>query len=262
MHSPDEEAPEEQTKQVVNDSVAQQEAGPLYEFPASPDTRVLPETEANSTPVHEAAAPGFVYPPPPSFYEKIAIPLQQTPLPASRNVTNVPPGGAKVYPAPPAPPFMPQPPVKKSRRWVWIVASIVGAIVLVTCGLCGWGLYSIISPAYQQVAGSIDVVNDYYANLQARNYHAAYSDLAPRGRISGLSEQQFTSQATERDNTYGVVDSFVLEQPGFRVDPNTGPDLSHFTMSVDVKRSHLSYSVALTIAKRGNYWKITDYSQL
>jgi hypothetical protein len=261
MHSPDEEAPEEQ--RGVNNRPAQQEV-PLYEFPAGPETRVLPEASSGSTPANEPAAQGFVYPPPPSFYEQMATPLQRVPLPGAGGVAHAPappvPGDAQVYPPAAAPSLLP--PVKKSRRWLWIMMTLVGVILLASCGLCSWSAYNFISPLYQQLSGSINVVNDYYTNLQARNYHAAYSDLAPRGRISGLSEQQFSSEASGRDSSYGVIDSFVLGQPAFRTDPDTGPDLSHFTMSVDIKRSHLSYSTVLSMAKVGNVWKITDYSQL
>ncbi len=263
MHSPDEEAPEEQRDGEV---ILESAAPPLYEFPAAPPTGVLPEALSSPTPVRdEPAAPGFIYPPPPSFYEKMATPLTQAPLPSGGYGIEAPvqasPGGPKVYPPPPGGPFL-APPVKKARKWPWIVSALVGTLLLVACGLCGWGAYTFISPLYQEVAGAVKVADDYYANLQARDYHAAYADLAPQDTISGLSEQQFTSQASERDGTYGPVNSYVLEQPTFRTDPNNGPDLSHFTISVDVKRSHLSYTVALSVAKIGNDWKITDYSRL
>jgi hypothetical protein len=249
MHSPDEQAPEE--KREINNSPAPQEA-PLYEFPAAPATRALPETPSGSAHLDEAAAQGFVYPPPPSFYEKMA------PLPGGSNVvTDLP-----VRPAPVYPPVAAPAAVKNSRRWLWIVATLVGVILLATCGLCSWSAYNFISPLYQQLSGSINVVNDYYTYLQARDYHAAYNDLAPQGRMSGLSEQQFISQARERDGSFGVIDSFVLGQPSFEMDQNSGPDLSHFTMRVDIKRSHLSYTAVLSLAKIGAAWKITDYSQL
>src|SRR6266567_166068 len=217
MQSPDQERPEENIKQATDETPEQQEFQPIYEFPATSSTQVLPESVVGYASVNEPAAQGFVYPPPPSFYEKMVVPEQQTPLagPTGSNYTpaSVPQvpvhGGPPSYPAPPAAPFMPQPPVKKSYKWVWIIVSLLSTILLVSCGLCGWGFYNLFSSTYQQVAGSIDVVNDFYTNLQAKNYHAAYGDLAPQGQISGLTESQFVSLATERDNNDGPVASFV-----------------------------------------------------
>jgi hypothetical protein len=250
MHVPDEQAPEEALRQVDDAGASQQEAPPIFEFPASPP--IPPILPSGSTPVQQ----GFVYPPPPSFYEQMASPPVPAPLPAAR-------AGAQPSAPPPPAPFMPPTARKPRPRWFWVVIALVSSIVLVTCGLCSWGLYNIFSSTYQQVAGSIDVVNDYYTNLQASNYRAAYNDLAPQGKIRGLSEQQFTSQASQRDKTYGAINSFALAgQPGFTTNPDTGPDFTRFTMNVHVARGRLSYSVALSVARIGHSWKITDYSQL
>jgi hypothetical protein len=186
----------------------------------------------------------------------MVVPPKPAPLPGLAA-----PGSAQVYP-PAGSASFPAPPVRKSRKWLWIVITLVAIIILASCGLCSWSAYTLVSPIYQQLTGSINVIKDYYTNLQARDYSAAFNDLAPQGKISGLTEQQFSSEATRRDSSYGLVDSFVVGQPSFRTDPNTGPDLSHFTMSVEVKRSHLSYTVVLSVAKMGNDWKITDYSQI
>ncbi len=266
MQSPDQEGPEENIKQATDETPEQQEFQPIYEFPATPSTQVLPESVVDYTSVNEPAARGFVYPPPPSFYEKMVVPAQPTPIagPASSNYTSttVPQMPVHRGPSPyPAPPFMPQPPVKKSYKWVWIIVSSLSAILLISCGLCGWGFYSLFSSTYQQVAGSIDVVNDFYTNLQAKNYHAAYSDLAPQGQISGLTESQFVSLATERDNSYGPVASFVQGQPSFGTNAS-GPDLAHCTITVDVKRTHQSYTALLSLSKIGKNWKIVGYNQI
>jgi len=176
--------------------------------------------------------------------------------------THMQQGGVQTYPPPGAPPFVSQPQVKKSYRWAWIIAAILGVAVLASCGLCGWGAYNFFNTTFQQVSGSLAVVNDYYTNLQSQNYTAAYSDLAPRGQLSGLTQDQFTGQAMQRDARYGPVLSFVPGQPSFSNNPTTGPNLSRFTITVDVKRTHLSYTVLLTLNKvRGN-WKITEYDQI
>jgi hypothetical protein len=269
MQSPDQEGPEENIKQVTDETPEQQEFQPIYEFPATPSTQALPETVDDYTSVNEPAPQGFVYPPPPSFYEKMDIPAQQAPIASSASSDYKPVtvpqmpihGGSPPYPVPPAPPFMPQPPVKKSYKWVWIIVSLLSALLLVSCSLCGWGFYNLFSSTYQQVSGSIDVVNDFYTNLQAKNYHAAYSDLAPQGQISGLSESEFVSLATERDNNYGPVASFVQGQPNFGTSAS-GPDLAHCTITVDVKRTHQSYMTLLSLSKLGKNWKIVSYDQI
>ncbi len=264
MHSPDQEAPEEKIQQPADGTSEQQEFQPLYEFPATP------ETVAKYAPANEAAQQGFVYPPPPSFYEKMAVPAQQVPMPGSAANSFIPtsmpqrpiPGRLAPYPPPVVPPAALQPPVKKSNKWVWIVVSIVSVVILASCGLCSWGFYNFFVPTYRQISGSIDVVNDYYTNLQARNYQAAYRDLAPQAQISNLTEDQFTKQAEERDVNYGPVASFVLNQPSFRIDSQTGPDLSHCTITVDLKRSRLSYKAQLALSKIGNNWKIVAYDHI
>ena len=143
-----------------------------------------------------------------------------------------------------------------------MVVTIISVAVLASCGLCSWGAYTLFNTAYQQVAGATDVVNDYYTNLQARDYTAAYHDLAPQGLISSLTQEQFIQQAKQRDAQYGPVTSFIPGQQSFSSDPNTGPDLSRFTMTVDVKRPHLHYAVLLTVSKISGNWKITDFDRI
>ncbi|TME65479.1 MAG: hypothetical protein E6I59_05280 [Chloroflexi bacterium] len=282
MQPSDQQPVEETEKQdAAEEQLAHQ---PLYEFPPdgpmanvtpqpSPITKVLPSEELENNAIDEAAIQqGQIYPPPPSYYQNMSTPPAQPP--ASPDAPNMyappqgymPQGNAQTYQAYPPPatyPPMPQPPAKKSYRWVWILVAVVSVLVLAGCGLCGWASYNIFNSAYQQVSGSINVVNDFYTNLQSKNYTAAYTDLAPEGQISGLTQAAFTTQAQQLDEKYGPVASFVLSQPTFRTDPNTGsPDLSHFTMTVAVKRTHSSYNVLLSLAKIHGTWKITEYDRL
>jgi hypothetical protein len=263
----------------------QQAFQPLYEFPPegsqlnlapqpAPVTRVLPEGELEHLPLDEAVRQGLVYPPPPSYYQNMPVmPEQlQPPLPPSPQQIGtglagyVPQrqmlqGNVQVYPPQPPgafPAYMPPPAAKKSRTWIWLLVTILSVIVLASCGLCGWAFYTIFSTTYQQVSGSVDVVNDYYSNLQSRNYTAAYHDLA----ITGLTQEAFSTQATKLDTQDGSVLSFTLGQPSFQTSSNTGPDLSHFNVTVDVKRAHSSYTALLTVNKIGGSWKITYYDRL
>lgn len=265
---------------------------------ATPLTHVLPEEAVQPKLSAEAIQQGLVYPPPPSYYQNLPIqterpflpqaprggtsipnglayaPSQYPPVqqqPSQQGGTQYPPPGLPAYPAYPAypagmpvygQPYQQQPPVKKSRRWLWILLSVLGVIMLASCGLCGWGAYTFVSSTYQQVSGALNVVDDFYSNLQAENYSAAYSDLAPQGQIIGLTQSQFTVQASKLDQQYGPVTSFVLGQPSFSNDANTGPNLSRFTITVDIKRTRLSYTALVTVKKIGGTWKITQYDRI
>lgn len=278
MHSSDEHPADENMKQVTDEMPEQQGFQPLYEFPPSGPLLNEGAQPAPISQVQPEAGQGkedFVYPPPPSYYQNMVMPPQRPVMQApsqSRTEQQASPGdmryrpqtqqGTMTYAPPGAPPSVSQPQVKKSYKWAWLIATILGVAVLASCGLCGWGAYNLFSTTFQQISGSVNVVNDYYTDLQSQNYTAAYGDLAPQGQISGLTQAQFTSEAMQRDTQYGPVLSFVPGQPSFSNNPTTGPDLSRFTITVDVKRTHLSYTVLLKMIKVRGVWKITEYDQI
>ena len=285
MQPSDQQPAEETRKQDTSRDTSEEQLAfqPLYEFPPdsplsgltpqpAPLTRVLPSNELENVAIdEEAIRQGHVYPPPPSYYQNMPLQTVQPPLPLPTPTSMAPDrfappvhrpalqGNVQTYPPYPYPP---QPPAKKSYRWVWILVSIVSVFVLAGCGFCGWAFYNVFNTTYHQVAGSVNVVDDFYTNLQAKNYMGAYGDLAPQGQINGLTQAAFTTQAIQLDEKDGPVVSFILSQPTFRTDPNTGPDLSHFTMTVAVKRTHSSYDVLLSLANIHGSWKITDYDRL
>ncbi len=290
MQPSDQQPTEETQKQDTSQNTSEEQLAfqPLYEFPPdgplpgltpqpAPVTRVLPSQELDSAAIdEEAIRQGHVYPPPPSYYQNLTLQTAQPPLPPPNLASPAPNvyaqpvqnhmqhGNIQTYPPPDAYPYPypPQPPLKKSYKWVWILVSVVSVFVLAGCGFCGWAFYNVFNTTYHQVAGSVNVVNDFYSNLQSSNYTAAYSDLAPQGQINGLTQEAFTTQAKQLDEKDGPVVSFILSQPTFRTDPNTGPDLSHFTMTVAVKRTHSSYNVLLSLANIHGTWKITEYDRL
>ena len=91
----------------------------------------------------------------------------------------------------------------------------------------------------QGVSGSLNVVNDYYGNLQARNYAAAFGDINTQYELSSLTETKFAQEASTRDSQYGPILSFTPGQPAYSSTPNGGFDFTRFTISVDVKRPNL-----------------------
>jgi len=144
-----------------------QASSPLYEFPADQQ--------------------GMVYPPPPSYYQNMQIPAERAALPLQPGNTSLPfqsstPGSQvqlnqKDVQVPPYPPtHYPgmQPPIKKSYKWVWIIVSIFSVAFLVTCGLCGWGVYELFNSVIKQETGATDVVNNYFQDVQNQRYAHAY----------------------------------------------------------------------------------------
>jgi hypothetical protein len=228
-------------------------------------------------PSAEAIRQGLVYPPPPSFYQNTEQEARQ-PLPAQTPET---PGTATLPPpfALPAgygpgtgqlpPPFMPvppalsTPPVRKSRKWMWIVITMLAGVLVLSCGLCTWAGYMLVAPTVQDETSALALVNNYYDAIQARNYTAAYSYLAPKGTINGLTREQFIQQAEARDTRYGPVHSYTPGQPS--INGNTGGNspgslnLSHLTITVNVTRTQLKYPVALSLEKINGTWKIVDF---
>ena len=177
------------------EDVKEQASSPLYEFPADQQ--------------------GMVYPPPPSYYQNMqipevraALPLQlgtdttlpfQSSIPGSQAQLNkvdvqVPPYPATHYPEM-------QPPIKKSYKWVWIIVSIFSVGFLITCGLCGWGVYQLFDTVINQETGATDVVNNYFQDVQNQSYAHAYQNL----QISGLTLEDYSKQAQASDTQNGLL---------------------------------------------------------
>src|SRR5215471_4687328 len=97
--------------------------------------------------------------------------LEGTIEPASQPLYEFPGGEPSLYTAPPLPPPTP---VKKSRAWIWIVVAFFSLALLAACGGCTWAFYAIVGPITQQISDATRVINDYYGNIKAQNYAAAY----------------------------------------------------------------------------------------
>lgn len=277
--------PEEENKPRVVEDVednSEMEPPPLYEFPAgmppsAPESSVLAGEERVQPPSEEDIRRGLVYPPPPSYYQNMQIPLERPPLSQPRvangqtlypqnNFVPTPqfyPAGTQMQ-GTQAPPFSPpqfpgtQPPVKKSRKWLWIILSTFAVVFLVSLGLCSWAFYNLFSTTFQQVSGAMNVAQSYYNDIQNQDYVDAYQYL----QVSNLTLADFVQQARTRDTQNGAVQSFSVEQPTFTNNPTTGPDLSQWRATVDVTRAQTSYPVLLTVQKIDNSWKITYFDTI
>lgn len=222
---------------VEDEDTKDQAATPLYEFPADYQ--------------------GLVYPPPPSYYQNMEIPTERAPLPPRPDIpdTSSRPHAVTMQ----APPFTPvrypgpQTPIKKSRKWVWIIVSIFGVGFLVTCGLCSWGGYQLFDTILKSETGATDVVNSYFQDVQKQQYAEAYQNL----QIKGLTLASYTALAQASDKQNGALLSFVPEQPSVDTNSSTGPDLSKWTFTVNVTRAKKSYPALVTVVNTGGSWKIT-----
>ncbi len=270
---------------------AEPAASQREEQQALPGATSAQQANAQTTPASsgpppsaEAIRQGLVYPPPPSFYQDVQEDRPEAPISPVSPASPVPPansgtaplsqrGDAPAFPGPqpgseyiPPPAFVAfpppgiSPPVRQSRKWMWIVIATLGGVLLLSCGLCSWAGFVLFTPIVQDQANASSLVNDYYAAIQSRNYTEAYSYLAPQGTSSGLTLAQFTKQAQSRDAQYGSVRSYVPGQPS--ISPNTDSgnttslDPSRLTITVSVSRPRLNYTVLLTLEKVNNTWKI------
>ncbi len=294
MHIPDQSPEEKQPEEAQNMEQASQ---PLYEFSASDSTRALSaeeqgmatneagvpqqtntrgqvssEADARRLPPEDLIRQGLVYPPPPSFYQRTQdVPAQPGSLPPvplypvagsllPQSIGSVPREANYVQP----PPFVPASPVraKKSYKWIWITVSIFVVLLLASCGFCGWAFYNFFSSTVGPTTNTLTIANKYYAALQDKDYATAYTYIAPQGSLSGMTLDTFTTRAQDADTQYGVVRSYTSMLGNFSTNPSTGPDLSRFTVIVNVSRVKQSYSVLLTLQKSGNSWKIIDFDRV
>ena len=283
-------------QQPSGDENGQQEPAEItHNLDTTGNQEVVPAEGLDPVAYADAIHRGLIYPPPPSYYEKIPLPaVEQPPFtkPAAQSTPAVgressafahpsqesepvyrplqpqwempaaPAPSPGLYPPPWAQQIPVQSPQKRSRKWIWIVVSILGVALVVSCGLCSWGVYTLFDAVYQPVVGSITVADDFYSNVQTLNYNAAYADLAPQGAIAGLTLSLFTEQAMQADTQFGPVMSYMPGQPGFTNNSN-GPDLSIITLTMSITRTHRSaYNSLLTLQKKNGQWKIIDYDQI
>src|SRR5712664_3253234 len=115
-----------------------QSSQPLYEFVT--EASATAETSAGnpllasdlSPSTEEAIRQGFIYPPPPAFYQKLPPPalLPALPLPPVSPSTSGP-----------EPVQVALASVKRSSRtWIWVVGSVLALTLIVSVSLCGWSL--------------------------------------------------------------------------------------------------------------------------
>ena len=128
---------------ATKDSVEERALQEGFPSPHTSSSQVQPEEKGaadEQLPSAEAIRQGLIYPPPPTFYQTAQIEPARPPLLPPAPMYTVSPGYVPsqqgYFPGPSlvGQPFVPiPPPVKKSRRWIWIVVSILSIALLAAC---------------------------------------------------------------------------------------------------------------------------------
>ena len=118
--------------------------------------------------------------------------------------------------------------------------------------------------AYGQVYSievtGLQVVNDYYTELQNKQYAQAYRNLSTQGELQNISQATFIAQAEKQDNLYGAVLRYTPAQPD--LSNYDGNAISTFSIKVAIARNKLSYTTQLQMTKVNNQWKISNFNHL
>lgn len=239
-----------------------QASQPLYEFPPTPLEPSSPADDApqaaQSAPSDEEIRQGLIYPPPPSFYQNMQTPAP--PLSAGTPAQQAP--ASSTLPPIYAPPMAPQARPRRSYKWLWITAAILGSLLVISCGICGWAGFGLFSTSFRQASGTVSVAENYYSAIQRQDYSQAYSLLSPSGSIQGLTREQFIQQARDRDRDLGPVTSFTLRPATFSTDVNSDSSLSSVTFNVQISRTKQQYSTRLTVGEVNSHPKVTDFDHI
>jgi hypothetical protein len=229
----------------------------LYEFPPASG-----EMEQVQEPSMEDYLEGRVYPPPPSFYQQMQLPVAR-PLVAKEEAPRTPPltpppvryapAPGKMYPPPgtyPPGPYLRQIP-PPSRRQNRAIALVIILSVLVLCSIGGWAFYSLYNALFQQINDATGAAQNFYTHMRSQDYAGAYQYL----QIPGVSQNEFLQKAHANDTNYGTITNFTVETPS----PMPGNSTSNgWNITVNLTREKASYPVALQIALVNGTWKITS----
>lgn len=252
---------EQPAEERLESEIEQKEPGSfeLYEFPPAPV-----EEKQVQKPSMEDYLEGRAYPPPPSFYEQMQLPVAR-PLAAKEEAPRTPqlspppvrytPAPGKMYSPPgtyPPGPYLRQiPHSPRSRAQNRAIALIIIVSVLVLCSIGGWAFYSLYNALFQQINDATGAAQNFYTHMRSQDYAGAYQYL----QIPGVSQDEFLQKARANDTTYGTITNFTVETPS----PMPGNSNSNgWNITVNLTREKASYPVALQVALVNETWKITS----
>ena len=170
-----------------------------------------------------------------------------------------PPGRARIDPPPtsrvsrPTRPAPPKPKRLGRRILVWLVALVIGGILV---GAVAYGVTQFFV-ALSVSAGSATTAQEFLSSLKHADYDQAYSYLDATITLQ-ITKSDFKQMAQADDNCYGKVTDFN-EVEGSAVTSNNGNTQS-FAFSISRGKLTQAYQLHLTFHKdaSGN-WSITNY---
>src|SRR5258708_20536756 len=118
------------------------------------------------------------------------------------------------------PGYMPPPPQpKKSLRWLWILLSVLGGLLVVGCGTCIFStvymtrsITSTSSSSTSLFSGPTFNLDTYYQEIEQNEYNIAYDHLSPDAIISiDGQDVPITSLAVFTTTEQGLITTFGAE---------------------------------------------------
>ncbi len=158
------------------------------------------------------------------------------------------------------PPYgQPQQPPKRRRRWLWILAIVVGVLVLAFVG----GIAALVLAVNNSPATAVS--QQYYNAIKSQDYAKAYSYLDPtikltsQGQTQQINEQLFTQSAQAYDQAKGKVSDYSITGINISSSTDTGNTAN---ATVRVTRNNNSSDVHLQLRQEGNDWKIVGFDSI
>ncbi len=142
------------------------------------------------------------------------------------------------------------PPQKKSRKTLWIVLSIIGGILVLSCAACGLIFAGVIKIG-TQVAGPSLAISTYYEDLKTQNYAQAYTYLDPQLLTVGgqaVTVDIYATAEASIDKQFGPVTNFTLT--------NIQAQTDSATITVRETRNQ-TRDIIYTLRRVGDAWKIS-----
>ena len=197
-------------------------------------------------PLSQRPSSQYEQPQQPSLYEPQPQWGQQ-PLPQYRQ----PPDRQPQYGGSPIPTYWPpQPPKKRSSRWLWITLALVGGLIALGCVGVFAAIFLVVynSPA-------VDITNHYYTAIKNQDYATAYSFLdASRITLNGqqLTQDAYIQAGRALDAQKGKITTYSL--PSVEISDSGGVNTAGIMVSVT--REGVPYAVHLQLQQEDSGWKI------
>lgn len=172
-------------------------------------------------------------------------------------------GAPPVYPGYPGYPGYPVPPQTNSNRTLWIVLSVVGGVLVLSCVLCVgvffWAGSRILG---SPLIGSATTLGEFCSYEERQNYQQAYG-LFSSNLQNQMTQSQFAQASQNHDTTSGPVTYCSTSASS----QGNAPQASDTSASFPVVVTRGSGSTAtsangtITLVKQNGAWKVDSVDQ-